>query len=372
MDERWKLPRSRELEPIPIWKQPAFAYLLFFALASLPYANTLLNDFVYDDDLQILENPAIQNFHRLSQIITDVWRFAAAAGAHAKYFRPVMTLTYVALHKVYGNLPLGFHIVNIALAGCVACLIYAVTLRWTSSQPVAWIAAAAFALHPVHSEIIAWVAGMGDLEATLFLLIAFLIFVNIPQGRPPSLRKGIFMGAAFGMAILSKETAAPFPILALLFEHCFRAEGNEAPFLTKLQRHVPFWIVLAAYLGVRWSLLGGIHASSTPGALSTATVVLTGFALLAKYIGKLFWPVHLLAYYVFPTRTRLFDPLVLAGVLSFIVIACLVVMLRRRQPVAGFGLLWFLVFLGPALNIRWLASAAFAERYLFRPVGYSE
>ena len=371
MDETRKLPRSRDLQSIPIWKQSAFAYLLLFALASLPYANTLLNDFVYDDDLQILENPAIQNFHRFGQILTDVWRFAGADGARAKYFRPVMTLTYLALHKVYGNLPLGFHIVNIALAGCVACLIYAVTLQWTSSQPVAWIAAAVFALHPVHSEIVAWVAGMGDLEATLFLLIAFLIFVDIPRGSPPSLRKSFFMGSAFGMAILSKETAAPFPILAFLFEHFFRAEANETPLLTKLQRYVPFWIVFAAYLGVRWSLLGGIHASSTPGALPTATVVRTGFALLAKYIGKLFWPVHLLAYYVFPTRTRLFDPLVLAGVLSLIVIVCLVVILRRRHPDAGFGLVWFLVLLGPVLNIRWLASAAFAERYLFLPsVGF--
>jgi len=371
MDKQRTPPRSRDLQPTPVWKQPAFAYLLLFALASLPYTNTLLNDFVYDDDLQILENPAIQNFHRFGQILTDVWRFAGTDGARAKYFRPVMTLAYLGLHKIYGNLPLGFHIVNIALAGCVACLVYAATLQWTLSKPVAWIAAAIFALHPVHSEIVAWVAGMGDLEATLFLLIAFLMFVDVPRGSPPSLGRSFCMGAAFSMAILSKETAAPFPILALLFEHFFRARGDKTPFTTKLQRYAPFWIVLSAYLGVRWGLLGGMHASATPAPLPTSTVVLTGFALLAKYIGKLFWPAHLLAYYVFLPRTGLLDPLVLAGILACVVIACLVVMLRRRQPVAGFGLLWFLLFLAPALNIRWLASAAFAERYLFLPsVGF--
>jgi protein O-mannosyl-transferase len=371
MDERWRFWRPGDPERIPIWQQPAFVYLLLFALASLPYANTLLNDFVYDDDLQILENPAIQNFHRLSQITTDVWRFAAAAGVHAKYFRPVMTLTYLALHKVYGNLPMGFHIVNILLAGSVACLIYGVTLLWTSSKPVACIAAALFALHPVHSEIVAWVAGMGDLEATLFLLIAFFVFVDMPHGGPPSLRRSLFMGTAFGLAILSKETAAGFPILACFFEHLCRAQEKETPFIVKLQRYAPFWIALGGYLGLRWSLLGGIHTSVTPGALPAATVALTGFALLAKYIGKLLWPAHLLAYYVFPPRTQLFDPLVLAGIFFFIASVCFVVMLRRRQPVAAFGLLWFLVFLAPALNIRWLASAAFAERYLFLPsVGF--
>jgi len=372
MLERWRFWRSRGIsQPTPIWQQPAFPYLLLFALGTLPYANTLLNGFVYDDDLQILENPAIQNFHHFRQVMTDIWAFAGANGAGANYFRPVMALTYLALHKIYGNLPLGFHIVNVALAGCVVCLIYGVTLRCTSSKPVAFIAAIIFALHPVHSETIAWVAGINDLEATLLLLIAFWIFVDLPQNGPPSLLQSFSMAGAFGIAILSKETAAPFPLLALLFEHLLRGQGDKTPLLTKIRRYAPFWIVLAAYLGARWALLGGLHASATPEGLPLATVLLTGLALLAKYLGKLFWPTHLLAYYVFPPRTRLLDPLVFAGILCLIAIAALVVMLRRRQPLAAFGLLWFLAFLGPALNIRWLASVAFAERYLFLPsVGF--
>lgn len=371
MLERWRFRHSRGFEPAPIWQQPAFPYLLLFALGTLPYANTLLNGFVYDDDLQILENPAIQNFHHFRQITTDIWAFAGGNGAHANYLRPVMALTYLALHKIYGNLPLGFHIANLAVAGCVVCLVYAVTLRWTSNKPAAWIAAMAFALHPVHSETVAWVAGINDLEATLFLLIAFWIFVDLPQNSPPCLGQSLLMAGTFGLAILSKETAAPFPLLALLFEHLFRTQGDKTPLVTKIRRYAAFWIVLGAYLGARWALFGGLHARATSDGLPLATVVLTGFALLAKYLGKLFWPAHLLAYYVFPPRTRLFDPLVAAGILSLIVITGLVVMLRKRQVVAAFGLLWFLAFLGPALNIRWLASVAFAERYLFLPsVGF--
>jgi hypothetical protein len=91
------------------------------------------------------------------------------------------------------------------------------------------------------------------------------------------------MASVFGSAILSKEMAAPFVI---------------------------------------------IRSSVSPTPLRTSGVVFTGFALLGKYISKLFWPVHLLAYYVFPPRTKFFDPTVLAGVFELVSIVGLIVILQ--------------------------------------------
>ena len=361
-----------EADRLPARRQPDIAYLILFLIACLPYSNTLLNGFVYDDNLLILDNPAVQNFHHLRQITTEMWAFVGAAGVYAKYFRPVMNLSYIILHEIYGNVALGFHIANLALAGCVACLIYGVTLRWTSSRRLAWVAGVIFALHPIHSETVAWIADITDLEVAVYLLAAFWIFITLPETDNPPWGRCFLMAAAFGVAILSKETAAPFLIVAVIFEHGFRADREKTLLSTKVQRYAPFWVVFAAYLSIRWGQFGGMRASVSPGPPLTSGVVLTGFALLGKYISKLFWPVHLLAYYVFPPRTKFFDPTVLAGVLALVSIVGLIVILRRRQPVISFGLVWFLFFLAPALNSRWVISAGFAERYLFVPsIGFA-
>jgi hypothetical protein len=110
MFEQRKFPSRPEPEAdrLPARSQPDAAYFVLFLIACLPYSNTLLNGFVYDDNLQILGNPSVQNFHHLRQITTDVWAFVGAAGVYAKYFRPVMNLGYIILHKIYGNVALGF------------------------------------------------------------------------------------------------------------------------------------------------------------------------------------------------------------------------------------------------------------------------
>ena len=83
------------------------AILVLFAV--LPYCNSLLNGFVYDDTTQILDNPYILSFHYLNRIFsTTVWSYI---GTHAitNYYRPIMTFGYLLCVKIFGPAPIGFH-----------------------------------------------------------------------------------------------------------------------------------------------------------------------------------------------------------------------------------------------------------------------
>jgi hypothetical protein len=121
-----KIPTSHREQ----WAMP-FLCLLSFSL----YANTLLNGFVYDDELQILANPYVKSWHYLSKIFgTTVWSFIGAAG-DTNYYRPMMTFSYLLLWKAFGDLPFGYHLFSILLNALVVALIYAAGKELFESWP---------------------------------------------------------------------------------------------------------------------------------------------------------------------------------------------------------------------------------------------
>jgi hypothetical protein len=202
------------------------------------------------------------------------------------------------------------------------------------------------ALHPIHSEVIAWITAITDLEGILFVLLAFWLFLDLPNVGARVFHKHVLMTAAFALAMFSKETVAPFVVLATLFEHFYRTGRENTSLSIKMGRCVPLWAVLVGYLCIRRVLLGALQPAAYHLNLSWFGVVLAGFALFAKYLGKLAWPYPLQAFYTIPPRNSVFDPLVLAGLLMAALILALTWTLRRRQPVVSFGLLWLLLFLG--------------------------
>ena len=69
----------------------------------------------------------------------------------------------------------------------------------------ALLAAALFALHPIHTESVAWIAGITDLELSAFFLLTFLLYVKLGD-RPAasSWQTGVLL-TSYLMALLSKE-----------------------------------------------------------------------------------------------------------------------------------------------------------------------
>ncbi len=150
-----------------------------FLLAVACYGNTLMNGFVYDDDQQILLNPYIKSWHYLPQIFTTtVWSFVGAAGA-TNYYRPMMTFTFLVLWQTFGDLPFGYHLFNIVLNALVVLAVYYAGRELFRDRSIAAIAAFLFAVHPIHTETVCWIAAVPDLEATLFLLVAFRAYTKI-------------------------------------------------------------------------------------------------------------------------------------------------------------------------------------------------
>lgn len=346
--------------------------------AAVPYLNALGNGFVYDDHQQVLLNPYLRSFHYLRPIFTtSVWSFLGGAAGVTNYYRPLMTFGYLLCFRAFGASAFAFHLMNLLMHLGVVLLVYHVTTRLFGDPELAALAGFIFALHPVHSESVDWIAALTDIEVSLFFLAAFWFYLRIPRlrGARPNRR---WLAAQSGMlvsmalALLSKEQALTLPVLCALFEHFYRDDRAETSLQEKAGRYAPAWLLVPVYLALRVHFLGKLAPAPTARpSVSLEDAILSAAALLSQYVGKMLWPARLCAYYVFPDSWTALLPEVLAGILVVLLFTGLFVFWWRRDRRVSFGLVWFLVTLLPVLNVQWMPIAAFAERYLYLPsVGF--
>jgi Flp pilus assembly protein TadD len=362
---------SRTSEPARISRAgDARLAAVLILLALVPYANTLTNSFVYDDSKQILENPYIRSWRYLPEIFgSNVWSFLGAAGV-TNHYRPLMTLSYLLCYQAFGLLPFGFHLVNIALHAGVVLMLFRLSVGIFGHRTLAFVAAALFALHPIHTESVAWVAGVTDLQLAFFYLLTFWLFLCI--GDSSATAKGfVAMLASFVLTLFAKEQAVTLPVVAAVYEHFYREDRGSTTLRQKLARYGPLWLLAVGYIAFRVQLLGSIAPVLRRVPVSWPEAFLSSFALVGQYVWKLLWPAQLCAFYVFRKSESLFEPAVLAGIGVVALLGLLFYVLWRTDRSASLALLWFALTLAPVLNARWMSANVFAERYLYLPsVGF--
>lgn len=353
----------------PETNRDVIVFLILFLLAVLPYSNIFFNWFVNDDAFQVVTNPYAHSFKYLQQIFTtSVWSFLGAQGI-SNYYRPMMTFGYLLTYQIAGLVPFSYHMVSILLHGTVVWLVFLI-LRRFSGERVALVAAGLFALHPIHTEAVAWIAAVTDLELAVFYLATFLFYVKLPDAKNKSWTRAM-MCVSFALALLSKEQAMTLPALAMLFEHFYRDDHSSTTFKEKLSRYGALWIVAAVYLTVRAVIMGGFAAVIMRPNLPWHDTILSAIALIGGYLGKLIWPAHLSQFYAFQPSRHFTDANVLFGLAALVLCAILFAALWKRARILSFAFIWIFLPLGPVLNARWMPAGVFGERYLYLPsVGF--
>ncbi|HTV55579.1 MAG TPA: tetratricopeptide repeat protein [Terriglobia bacterium] len=336
--------------------------------ACVPYVNVLFNGFVYDDDTQLLANPYVRNFHYLRSIFTgNVWAFEGASG-YANYYRPLMTFGYLLCHAIFGFRAWAFHLLNLGFNAGVVCLVFVLTRHMFRDRRLAFLAAALFALHPIHTEAVDWIGAITDLELAFFFLLTFWFFLRLEDSdaSPPGM---LYLGmtASYALALLSKEPAATLPFLATFFEHTCREDRATTSWILKLRRYAVLWLLLLGYILFRICFLGAFVPSPQRASMPYNEVFFSAVALVGQYLEKMTWPVHLSLIYVFPADMANLLPAFLGGAAGMLASALLMIYFWRRDRRVCFGFVWFFVTLAPVLNVRWMPADVFSERYLYLP-----
>jgi tetratricopeptide (TPR) repeat protein len=234
------------------------------------------------------------------------------------------------------------------------------------STAVGLVAACIFALHPIHSEAVDWIAAVTELELALFYLLTFWFFLGSARsGGACSVPLQIAMAASFAFTLLSKEQALTLPLIAAVYEHFFRDDRGVSTRIQKFRRYGVLWFLAIVYLALRVRYLGGLAPSLERPEFGTKDLLISGLALVGRYCWKLVWPVELCAYYLFPADVSALHSKALWGAAALAICALAFAVLWKSSRPAAFGMVWLLLTLAPVLNVRWMTSNAFAERYLY-------
>jgi Tfp pilus assembly protein PilF len=337
-------------------------------LAVLPYLNTLQNGFVYDDNNEVLTNPYIRSFSHVGDIFsTRILAHLGARGA-TNYYRPMSIFGFLICYKLFGLLPYGFHLANLFLHALIVCVLFGLTQRLFHNQWLAFTASAIFALHPIHTESVAWVSGVTDLDLALFYLGTFWFF--LASARPEGARSEwmqLGMVGCFILALLSKEQAATLPLTAMVFEHFYRGDRVGTTWRQKASRYGALWLLVVVYVLFRVRFFGAFAPVQLTRNVSWYEAILSTMPLAGEYLWKMIWPVHLSAYYSFHKSVTPLDPRIWAGVAALALCALAFGILWKRHHRVSFGFIWFFINIAPVLNSRWLGPNVFTERYLYLP-----
>jgi tetratricopeptide (TPR) repeat protein len=338
------------------------------AVALAVYLGTLAAGFVWDDRFQIVQNPVIKDLRFVPRFFTTgVWTLISPDHP-TNYYRPLQFVSYLGTYQLFGLSAPAFHLVNVVLNVLVTLMVYAVARRLFRRDDVALTTGLLFAVHPAHTEAVAWLASVPELLMCLFYLLAFYSYVRAGAAGDAAARWRLASLVAFALALLSKEMALTLPLLLVLQEHGVARSGLRQG----VRRYAAYFAVAGAYLGLRTWALGGLAPVEKLADMTLSRFVLSDIVLMGQYWWTLVVPVKLNAFHVFVPSDSVLDGRVLLAAGTLAALGVLMVGLARAGSALWLPIAWVVVTLLPVLYIKGVGANVFAERYLYLPsVGFS-
>ncbi len=366
-------------------KKTTYAIILFHAvLGALVYSNIFNAPFVFDDELYIVNNPAIRS---IAGLLT--WPRP----------RAFVFLSFAVNYAFSGLDVFGFHLVNVGIHAANGILVF-MLVRLTLDAPAIgggfkeesfWIAASAsvlFMVHPLNTQAVTYTTQRFTSLATLFYLLTIILYakhrLSMSNGAPR-----LYYCLSIVTAILAqfaKEIAFTLPVMLALYEFAFfplsKAYGVRrralklAPFLSVFII-TPVLLMLPDYDAV--TITGKLAKSQIADleGLSPYAYLITQFKVIVIYMRLLIWPAGQSLLHEVARPSSFFEPLVLSSFLFLMSIfiggAYLIVSSKRRgsaaRLIAGFGIVWFFITISVESSVVPIRDVIFEHRVYLPGIG---
>jgi len=337
---------------IPLW-----ALLVLALTAFLAFAPTIPFEFVYDDELQILRNPWIRSWENVANFFTtDVWAFARTEKV-SNYYRPLHMAVYAVAYSFSGLRPEAYHVLNILIhCGCTL-LVALIGFRLTRHRYVSLAGAVIFALHPIHAESVSWIAGVTDPLCGVFYFLALYFYLRDAQDERNRTALILFPVFYFA-ALLSKEMAFTFPVVAVWLDWCLSKRLRWSRYLMMIG-------IFAVYTVMRVGALTRFAVQDAPFDLDLPSRISSTVVLLAEYTVKMFAPYEINPYHVFSPSSFLSLGFGISVLVLALYSTMAWLMREKREVLFLFG--YSILTIVPVLNISGIGTNVFADRYLYIP-----
>jgi tetratricopeptide (TPR) repeat protein len=314
-----------------------------------------------DDDQYLTKNVLVQNpsFSAAGRFFTEALEPSTVKG----YYQPVTMLSLMGDYvlggrpsnlKPFHRTSLLLHMANTAL---VIVLLYILFGH-------AWIAAGVgllFGLHPMTVECVAWISQRKTVLSAFFALSSLILYVYFARSRSWKFYIGCLL--MYILALMSKPTAIPLPVLMLLLDYWPLRRLNRQAVIEKLPLFT-LAVIFAIVIYISQSRTFGV---TLPGQYGLRYSLLLFCHNTAFYLFKIIRPVNLSPYYAYTKPMGLSDPVILAGIFIICVMVNLMILSSRRTRSILTGGLFFWVALLPAMGIVRFARMIAGDRYVYLP-----
>lgn len=332
-------------------------FLILIVLAIIVYANSLKNDFTYDDHEIITEN-----FH-FKNIPAYKWIFNGNYFNYSKEFsyRPLVTISYLIDFYLFKLNPFGYHLTNLLLHLLVVIFIYLFFCLLTKDSDIAFLTSLIFSVHTINSEAVNSIGFREDMLCALFYIIAFYTYINFIENKRFS--NLIIAMLSLFLSLFSKEMAISFPLMIIIYDFYFKKESIKIKAIIK--RYLPLFLVIIIYVLIRFFLMKNPirYIPAHPEELTAKRLLLIP-EVLCRYIFLLFLPVKLSAVHTYLISDYKFHITFIPYTIILIGVIVTIIYMRKYNRYLSFGLTFFLITLLPVINIIPIGHLL-AERFLY-------
>jgi tetratricopeptide (TPR) repeat protein len=323
---------------------------------------------IYDDGSYVYQNPHVLSGLTRSGVI---WAFTSC---YLGYWQPLTWLSLMVDCQLFGALPGRIHLVNVFLHIANTLLLFWVLKKMTGSLWSSAFVAAAFAIHPMHVESVAWIAERKDVLSTFFLLLTLAAYTGYTKS--PTIYRYMASLVLFAFGLMAKPILVTVPFLLLLLDYwpLERTRGRRTEDGGQRKSSLG-WLIVEKIPFLVLSVVSSIITFLTQKAggiiYDTKTVPLTdragnAFLSYARYIGKLFVPKNLAVFYPFDIGSFVFWQVAMCIVL-LIVISVLVIRFGRDRKFLPVGWFWFIGMLVPVIGLVTFTGSSYADRFTYIP-----
>ena len=344
-------------------------YLIYLALVLITliaFEPLRQNGFVdYDDGKYVTANSQVQAGLNAKTI---VWAFTTG---HTGNWHPITWLSLMLDCELFGLDPKGHHLVNLLFHVANTLLLFWVLKGMTGAVWRSAFVAAAFALHPLHVESVAWASERKDVLSALFWMLTIAAYIRyVRQKNTFWYLLALF---AFAAGLMAKPMLVTLPFVLLLLDYwpLNRIILNSKPYPLSAIRYtlyekLPFFILSAVM-----SVVVFLVQQSAKSVVAIQSITLTSRAVNAlaaylMYMEKMIWPAHLAVLYPHPVN-RLMVTEAAVGLFLLVVITSRIIDSAPNRKYLPVGWLWFLGTLVPVIGLVQVGQQAMADRYTYIP-----
>lgn len=289
--------------------------------------------------------------------------------------RPFLMFTFWVNLRAFGLDPYFFHLFNVLFHFGNGVLVYLIVRRLLRQVGVegwqvvlqAGFAACVFLFHPLQTESVAYVASRSETLSVLFFYSAFAVFL---YRRNPAASWSVTAAVLilFGAAALTKEHTAVLPALLLLTDYYWNPGFSFGGIKRNWRLYSAMSAAGLAGLAFVWRVLRDADtAGFAVAGLPWHDYLYTQGRAIWVYLRMFVLPVGLNLDHDFAISRSPLDPGAALGLAALAALVATAFVLRRKYPLASYGILVFLLLLAPTSSIIPIKDPL-VERRMYLPM----